>query len=142
MSANIIYTTSAIAVGGRDGITGTTDGKFEVKVARPIELGGKGDGNNPEQLFASGYAACFLGAMQFQATQGGPSVPADAEVMATVDLVQRSEGSLDLQLALDITLPGLARTEAEALIEKARQICPYCKAMRNNVAVRLGFIEV
>jgi Ohr subfamily peroxiredoxin len=142
MSVNIIYTTSAIAVGGRDGITGTTDGKFEVKVARPTELGGKGDGNNPEQLFASGYATCFLGAMQFQASRGGPSVPADAEVMATVELVQRSEGSLDLQLALDITLPGLARTEAEALIEKARQICPYCKAMRNNVAVRLGFIEV
>jgi lipoyl-dependent peroxiredoxin len=141
MSMNVIYTTSAIAVGGRDGITGTTDGKFEVKVARPIELGGKGDGNNPEQLFASGYAACFLSAMQFQASRGGPLVPPNAEVMATVELVQRSGGSLDLYVALDITLLGFARTEAETLIEKARQICPYCKATRNNVAVKLGFID-
>jgi lipoyl-dependent peroxiredoxin len=142
MSIDVIYTTSAIAVGGRDGFTGTTDYKFEVKIARPIELGGKGDGNNPEQLFASGYAACFLSALQFLASRGGLAVPENAEVMATVGLVQRSEGRLDLDVALDVTLPGFARTEAETLIEKARQVCPYCKAMRNNVAVRLGFIEV
>jgi osmotically inducible protein OsmC len=72
MSVNIIYTTSAIAVGGRDGNTGTTDGRFDVKLARPRELGGLGDGNNPEQLFASGYAACFLSSMQLLAAQGGP----------------------------------------------------------------------
>ena len=60
----VVYTTSAIAVGGRDGITGTTDGRFEVKLARPKELGGRNDGTNPEQLFASGYAACFLTSMQ------------------------------------------------------------------------------
>jgi lipoyl-dependent peroxiredoxin len=141
MSIDVIYTTSAVAVGGRDGITGTTDCKFEVKVARPIELGGKGNGSNPEQLFASAYAACFLSALHFLASLGGALVPENAEVMATVGLVQRSEGSLDLDVALDVTLPGFARAEAEMLIEKALQICPYCKAMHNNVAVRLGFIE-
>jgi Ohr subfamily peroxiredoxin len=141
MSVNVIYATSAIAVGGRDGNTGTIDGRFDIKLARPKELGGKGDGNNPEELFASGYAACFLNSMQFLASQGGPAVPLDAEVMATVGLGPRSEGGLGLEIALDITLPGLPRGEAEALIEKAHQICPYSNATRNNVTVRLGLIE-
>jgi lipoyl-dependent peroxiredoxin len=141
MSVNIVYTTSAIAVGGRDGNTGTTDGRFEVKLARPQELGGMGDGNNPEQLFASGYAACFLSSMQLLASEGGIKVPADAEVMAAVGFGPCSEGGLGLEIALDITLPGVARSEAQALIEKAHQICAYSNATRNNVAVRLGLIE-
>src|SRR5262245_14519140 len=128
MSVNVIYATSAIAVGGRDGNTGTIDGRFDIKLARPKELGGNGDGNNPEELFASGYAACFLNSMQFLASQGGPTVPLDAEVMATVGLGPRSEGGLGLEIALDITLPGLPRGEAEALIEKAHEICPYSNA--------------
>ena len=141
MSVNIVYTTSAIAVGGRDGNTGTTDGRFEVKLARPTELAGRGDGNNPEQLFASGYAACFLSSMQLLAAQGAAKVPANAEVMATVRFGPCSEGGLGLEIALDITLPGVARNEAEALIEKAHQICAYSNAMRNNVAIKLGLIE-
>jgi Ohr subfamily peroxiredoxin len=141
MSVNVIYATSAIAVGGRDGNTGTIDGRFDIKLARPKELGGKGGGNNPEELFASGYAACFLSSMQLLASQGGPAIPEDAEVKATVGLGPRSEGGLGLEIALDITLPGLARGEAEALIERAHQICPYSNATRNNVAVRLGLIE-
>jgi len=141
MSMNIIYTTSAIAVGGRDGNTGTTDGRFEVKLSRPKALGGKGDGINPEQLFASGYAACFLSSMQLLAAQGVATVPANAEVMATVGFGLRSEGGLGLEIALDITLPGVARSEAQALIEKAHQICAYSNATRDNVAVKLGLIE-
>jgi lipoyl-dependent peroxiredoxin len=141
MSVNVVYTTNAIAVGGRDGNTGTTDGGFEVKLARPKQLGGKGDGNNPEQLFASGYAACFLSSMQSLASQGEATVPANAEVMATVGFGPRSEGGLGLEIALDITLPGVARREAEALIKKAHQICAYSNATRNNVAIRLGLIE-
>jgi lipoyl-dependent peroxiredoxin len=141
MSVNVVYTTSAIAVGGRDGNTGTADGGFEVKLARPKELGGKGDGNNPEQLFASGYAACFLSSMQLLASQGEATVPANAEVMATVGFGPRAEGGLGLEIALDITLPGVARREAEALIKKAHQICPYSNATRNNVAIKLGLIE-
>ncbi len=141
MTVNVVYTASAIAVGGRDGNTGTTDGGFEVKLARPKELGGKGDGNNPEQLFASGYAACFLNSMQLLASQGEATVPANAEVMATVGFGPRSEGGLGLEIALDITLPGVARREAEALIKKAHQICAYSNATRNNVAIKLGLIE-
>jgi lipoyl-dependent peroxiredoxin len=141
MSAKVVYATSAVAVGGRDGITGTADGKFEVKLARPKEFGGKGDGNNPEQLFASGYAASFLSSMEFLASQGGPKLPPNAEVMVTVRLGLRSEGCLGLEVALDVALPGLARAEAETLIEKAHQTCPYSNALRDNIAVRLGVIE-
>jgi lipoyl-dependent peroxiredoxin len=138
---SVVYTTSAVAVGGRDGNTGTTDGRFEVKVARPKELGGKGDGHNPEQLFASGYAACFLSSMQLLASRGEANVPANAEVMATVGFGPRSEGGLGIEVALNITLPGVARREAEALIEKAHEICAYSNATRNNVAIKLGLIE-
>jgi lipoyl-dependent peroxiredoxin len=141
MSLNVLYATSAIAVGGRDGNTGTTDGRFEVDLVRPKELGGKGNGNNPEQLFASAYAACFLSSMQFLASEGWARVPADAEVMATVALGPRDEGGLDLEIALDVKLPGLTRREAEALVENAHQICPNSNATRNNVAVKLGLIE-
>jgi len=139
-SIEVVYTTSAIAVGGRDGITGTTDGRFEVKVARPKELGGRNDGTNPEQLFASGYAACFLTSMQLMAWQCGAEVPADAEVMASVGLGLGPEGGLGLEIILDITLPRMPAREAEALIKKAYQVCPYSKAMRNNVAVKLSLI--
>jgi lipoyl-dependent peroxiredoxin len=141
MSVNVIYTTSAIAVGGRDGNSGTTDGKFEVNLARPQELGGKGDGNNPEQLFASGYAACFLGSLQLLAWRGGFTLPPNAEVMVTVGLGLRSEGGLGLEVAIDVTLPGLAKTEAKNLIEKAHQICAYSTAMRDGVAVKIGVVE-
>lgn len=141
MPVNVIYTTSAIASGGRDGHAATTDGSLDVKLARPKELGGKGDGNNPEQLFAAGYAACFLSSMQFVASQGGPKVPANAEVQATVGLGPRSEGGFGLEIALDVTLPGLVRGEAQALIEKAHQVCPYSNATRNNVAVKLRLTE-
>jgi lipoyl-dependent peroxiredoxin len=106
MSVNVVYTTSAIAVGGRDGNTGTTDGGFEVKLTRPKEFGGEGEGNNPEQLFASGYAACFLSSMRLLATQGEASVPANAEVMATVGLGPRSEGGLGLETPSTSRCPG------------------------------------
>ncbi len=101
MPVNVIYATSAIASGGRDGHAATTDGSLDVKLARPKELGGKGDGNNPEQLFAAGYAACFLSSMQFVASQGGPKVPANAEVQATVGLGPRSEGGFGGQAQPD-----------------------------------------
>jgi Ohr subfamily peroxiredoxin len=142
MSPKLAYTTSAVAVGGRDGITGTTDGRFEVKLARPKELGGNGEGNNPEQLFASGYAACLLSSMQCLAALGGHRFPRDAEVMVRVGLWLHAEGGLAIDVAVDVMLPGVARSEAESLIEKAHQISPYSRAIRDNVAVKLGVIEV
>jgi Ohr subfamily peroxiredoxin len=137
MSIKVLYTTSAIATGGRDGRAATTDGSFEVRLARPKELGGHGDGNNPEQLFAAGYSACFLSALQFVASQGGPKVPPNTQVKATVGIGPRSEGGFGLDIALEITLPGLPQADAQALVEKAHQICPYSNATRNNVPVRL-----
>jgi osmotically inducible protein OsmC len=141
MSVNVLYKTSATATGGRDGRAATADGAFEVKLATPKELGGAGgQGNNPEQLFAAGYAACFIGAMKFVASQGGPKVPADTQVTATVGIGPRSEGGFGLDIGLDISLPGLARADAEALVEKAHQVCPYSNATRDNVPVRLNIV--
>ena len=99
-----------------------------------------GQGTNPEELFAAGYAACFLGAMKAAAAQGGPKVPSDASVTSTVGIGPRSEGGFGIDVALDISLPGLERAEAEALVEKAHQICPYSNATRNNVPVRLRVV--
>jgi osmotically inducible protein OsmC len=142
MSVNVLYTTSATATGGRDGQAATKDGSLKVTLATPKELGGAGGpGNNPEQLFAAGYSACFIGAMKFVASQGaGPKVPADATVTATVGIGPRSEGGFGLDIQLDVSLPGLTRAEAEALVEKAHQVCPYSNATRNNVPVRLKVV--
>ena len=141
MSVNVLYKTSAKATGGRDGHAATLDGALDVKLTTPKELGGGGGaGNNPEQLFAAGYAACFIGAMKFVASQGGPKVPNDATVSATVGIGPRSEGGFGLDIALDISLPGLPKAEAQALVEKAHQVCPYSNATRNNVPVRLNVV--
>jgi lipoyl-dependent peroxiredoxin len=141
MSVDVKYTTTATATGGRDGRAATKDGAFDVKLSTPKELGGSGaQGNNPEQLFAAGYAACFLGAMKHVASQGGPKVPNDTTVTSTVGIGPRSEGGFGLEVALDVSLPGLDRAEAETLVEKAHQVCPYSNATRNNVDVRLRVV--
>ena len=138
MSVNVLYRTSAKATGGRDGQAATLDGALDVKLATPKELGGAGGaGNNPEQLFAAGYAACFIGAMKFVASQDGSKVPADAAVTSTVGIGPRSEGGFGLDIELEISLPGLSRADAEALVAKAHQVCPYSNATRGNVDVRL-----
>ena len=140
MSVNVLYRTSARATGGRDGHSATLDGAVDVKLTTPKELGGAGgDGVNPEQLFATGYAACFLGAMKFVASQGGTAtVPADATVTSTVGIGPRSKGGFGLEIALQISLPGVARDQAEDLVAKAHQVCPYSNATRNNVDVKLS----
>jgi len=138
MPVNVLYKTTATATGGRDGRATTADGTFDVKLATPKELGGAGGpGNNPEQLFAAGYAACFLGAMKFVASQGGPKVPAETTVTATVGIGPRSEGGFGIDVELAISLPGMSREEAQTLVDKAHQVCPYSNATRNNVPVRL-----
>jgi osmotically inducible protein OsmC len=141
MSVNVLYKTSAKATGGRDGHAATLDGSLDLKLSTPKELGGAGGaGNNPEQLFAAGYAACFIGAMKAVASQGGPKVPADAAVTTTVGIGPRSEGGFGLDIALEVSLPGLDHAEAEALVEKAHQVCPYSNATRGNVDVRLSVV--
>ena len=142
MSVDVKYTTQATATGGRDGRAATKDGALDVKLSTPKELGGGGGaGNNPEQLFAAGYAACFLGAMKFVASQGGTAkVPDDTKVTATVGMGPRSEGGFGIDVELAVSLPGLERADAEALVEKAHQVCPYSNATRNNVDVRLTVV--
>jgi len=141
MSVNVLYKTSAKATGGRDGTAATLDGALDVKLATPKELGGGGGaGNNPEQLFAAGYAACFIGAMKFVASQGGPKVPADASVTSTVGIGPRAAGGFGLDVELAVSLPGVPKADAEALVEKAHQVCPYSNATRGNIDVRLTVV--
>lgn len=139
MPVNVLYTTKATATGGRDGAARTHDDALSVKLTTPKELGGGGgEGNNPEQLFAAGYAACFLGAMKFVAAQGeGAKVPGDTTVTSTVGIGPRSEGGFGITVALEIALPGVERAAAESLVEKAHQVCPYSNATRGNVDVQL-----
>nr|WP_294550504.1 organic hydroperoxide resistance protein [uncultured Rhodopila sp.] len=141
MPVDVLYRTTATATGGRDGHAATEDGSLDVKLSTPKELGGGGGpGNNPEQLFAAGYSACFLGAMKFVASQGGPKVPDNASVTATVGIGPRSEGGFGIDVALKISLPGIEHKAAEELVEKAHQVCPYSNATRNNVAVALTVV--
>lgn len=139
MATKILYSTSATATGGRDGQARTTDGSFEVTLGTPKELGGNGQGNNPEQLFASGYAACFIGAMKFVAAQGQHArVPADASVTATVGIGPRSDKGFGLAVELVVSLPGLDRDAAEALVAEADTVCPYSHAVRGNIDVKIS----
>ncbi len=142
MSVNVLYKTSATATGGRDGKARTADGSLEVTLSTPKELGGGGGpGNNPEQLFAAGYSACFIGAMKAVAAQGKHAkVPANAAVTATVGIGPRSEGGYGLTVSLEISLPGVEREQAEALAQAAHQVCPYSNATRNNIDVKLNVI--
>lgn len=134
----ILYTTRATATGGRDGRARTDDGAFEVALATPREMGGNGKGNNPEQLFAAGYAACFLSAMKFVGTQGThASVPTDASVSATVGIGPRADKGFGLAVTLDIVLPGLDPAEAQALVAEADTVCPYSHAVRGNIEVTI-----
>lgn len=140
MPTDVKYSTQATATGGRDGHAKTHDGALDVKLSTPKELGGAGgDGNNPEQLFAAGYAACFLGAMKFVASQDDIlSVPDDTSVTSTVGISPRSEGGFGLEVALEITLPGVDAAHAKTLVDKAHEVCPYSNATRSNIDVKIS----
>jgi Ohr subfamily peroxiredoxin len=138
MSVDVKYRTSATATGGRDGRARTTDGNLEVQLSTPKELGGAGgEGTNPEQLFAAGYAACFIGALKAAGHQLKIAVPADTSVTAAVGIGPRAEGGFGITADLEVTLPGVERADAEKLVAAAHQICPYSNATRNNVDVGL-----
>ena len=119
----------------------TTDGTFDVKLATPKELGGAGgQGNNPEQLFAAGYAACFIGALKAAGAQEKVKIPDDTSITANVGIGPRSEGGFGLDVALRISLPGMDKQQAEDLVQKAPYICPYSNATRGNVDVRVTVV--
>jgi len=139
MSVDVKYRTSATATGGRDGKSRTEDGRLEVQLAIPKELGGPGgEGTNPEQLFAAGYSACFLGALKVAGQQLKVRVPSETTVTAHVGIGPRSEGGFGITADLVIALPGIEREVASKLVETAHQICPYSNATRNNVNVGLS----
>lgn len=138
----ILYSTRATATGGRDGKARTDDGALEVALATPKELGGNGQGNNPEQLFAAGFSACFLSALKFIGSQGTHArLPTGASVSATVGIGPRADKGFGLAVTLDIALPGLTRAEAEALVAEADTVCPYSHAVRGNIEVALNITE-
>lgn len=141
MSIDVKYRTAATANGGRDGRTRTEDGKLDLQLSSPKALGGAGgEGTNPEQLFASGYAACFLSAMKFAAHELNLQVPTGAAVTATVGIGMRSEGGFGLDVELAVALPGVERNDAQRLVEAAHQTCPYSNATRGNIDVRLSIV--
>jgi Ohr subfamily peroxiredoxin len=138
---NILYTAEALATGeGRNGHARTSDGRLDLGLAIPKEMGGSGDGTNPEQLFAAGYAACFHSALQLVARQEKADVT-DSAVGARVGIGANDAGGFGLAVTLEVSLPHVSRDEALALTEKAHQVCPYSNATRGNIEVTLTVAE-
>ena len=136
MAVDVKYTTRATATGGREGTARSDDGRLEATLSYPKELGGPGgDGTNPEQLFAAGYAACFIGSLKVAGVQLKVKIPAETTVTATIGIGPRSEGGFGITAALLVDLPGVDRDDAQKLVDAAHQICPYSNAIRNNVDV-------
>jgi len=132
-----LYTAVSTAVGGRSGHVESSDGKVSLDLSIPSEIGGPGGaGSNPEQLFASGYAACFGSAVEYLAKQ--QKLPAGAvKVTASVSIGPNDSGGFALETALDVTIPGLNQAAAEKLVNEAHQVCPYSNATRGNMPVTL-----
>ena len=141
MPVDVKYTTTASATGGRDGFARGEDGRFEAKLSTPKELGGAGgDGTNPEQLFAAGYSACFIGALKVAGQQLKLKVPDSTKVTATVGIGPRAEGGFGITTDLVVDLPGIDPEQAQQLVHAAHQICPYSNATRGNVDVGLTLV--
>jgi Ohr subfamily peroxiredoxin len=143
---NVLYTAKTHTTGGREGAARSSDGRLDVKLSRPggIRAGGSsagdsGSGTNPEQLFAAGWSACFIGAMGRAAAKLQVTLPPDVAVDAEVDL-GTAEGEYFLRARLTISLPGLPRATAQAVAEGAHQLCPYSKMSRGNIDVTLNVI--
>jgi Ohr subfamily peroxiredoxin len=136
----VLYTAHASATGGRDGRAVTDDGKVDLKLSTPKELGGAGgDGTNPEQLFAAGYSACFLGAMKFVAGRDNLAISPDVSVAGSVGIGPIPNG-FGIEVELKISLPGIDRAAAQTLVDRAHIVCPYSNATRGNVDVRLVLV--
>lgn len=136
----VLYTATATANGGRQGNASSSDGALKVELSTPRELGGAGGpGTNPEQLFAAGYSACFIGAMKAVAAGQKISVPADVSITSDVGIGPIT-GGFGIQVAMRISLPGMERDAAQALINAAHQVCPYSNATRGNIDVTLTLV--
>jgi lipoyl-dependent peroxiredoxin len=136
----VLYRAHARATGGRDGRAVVPDSGLDLRLTTPRELGGAGgDGANPEQLFAAGYSACFIGAMKFVAARDKIALPQDASIDGSVGIGQIPNG-FGIEVELKISLPGMDRAAAQALVEKAHVVCPHSNATRNNIDVKLTLV--
>jgi len=136
----VLYTAHATATGGRTGTAASSDGALKVDLSTPKELGGAGGaGTNPEQLFAAGYSACFIGAMK--AVAGGQKIKLPDDVSITSDVgIGPIPGGFGIQVAMAITIPGFEKAAAEALVAAAHKVCPYSNATRGNIDVTLTVV--
>ena len=132
----VLYTAKAHTTGGRDGASRTDDGRLDIKLSSP---GTAGTGTNPEQLFAAGYAACFIGAIKAVAGMQKITVPADLSIDSSVDLGKVGE-AYGISARLDVSLPGMERVAAQKLIDAAHQVCPYSNATRGNIDVKVTLV--
>ena len=140
----VLYTAHAKATGGRDGRAVSSDNVLDVKLTTPRELGGAGGvGSNPEQLFAAGYSACFIGAMKAVASgmTGAPKVALPAEVSITSDVgIGQIPGGFGIKVDMRISIPGMDKAAAQALVDAAHKVCPYSNATRGNIDVSLTVV--
>ena len=136
----VLYRAHAEATGGRDGRAVVPESKLDFKLTTPRELGGAGgEGTNPEQLFAAGYSACFLGAMKFVASQNKIAIPTDVSIDGSVGIGMIPTG-MGIEVELKISLPGMPREAAQSLVDKAHVVCPYSNATRGNIDVTLTLV--
>ena len=142
--AKILYTAHAHATGGREGHAASSDGLLDVKLITPKEMGGAGGGVNPEQLFAAGYAACFLGAMKFVGGAQKIAIPADTKIEGLVGIGPFGAGAtpdgFNIAVELKINVPGMDKAAVHALIEQTHKVCPYSNATRGNIDVTLTVV--
>jgi Ohr subfamily peroxiredoxin len=134
--AKLLYTAKTHTTGGRDGASRSSDGRLDVKLSTP---GAAGTGTNPEQLFAAGWSACFIGAMGVAASKQKVSLPADRAVDAEVDLATDESGFF-LRARLNVSLPGMDREVAQQIVDAASEICPYSKATHGNIEVEYNLV--
>ena len=133
-----LYTARANVTGGREGAATSDDGRLDITLSTPKALGGTdGPGTNPEQLFAAGYAACFIGALGLVAQQAKVALPKDVAIDASVDIGPVTQG-FGIAVALEVSLPGIDAELAQTLVEKAHEVCPYSNATRGNIDVALS----
>jgi lipoyl-dependent peroxiredoxin len=138
-----LYTARSTSTGGRTGTTKSSDDRISLQLSTPKELGGdSGPGTNPEQLFASGYSACFIGAMKAVAASQKIKLPADVSITADVSIgpMTGKPGAFSIGVTMAITVPGMDRAAAEALVKAAHEVCPYSNATRGNIDVALTVV--
>jgi Ohr subfamily peroxiredoxin len=138
-----LYTAHATSTGGRTGSTESSDGRVKLQLSTPKELGGdSGPGTNPEQLFASGYSACFIGAMKAVAAKQQVKLPAEVSITADVSIgpMTGKAGAFGIAVKMAVSVPGMDKAAAEALVKTAHEVCPYSNATRGNIDVELTVV--